>query len=166
MPTNTDFDTDIATSFFEIIPRLHELLRQGRGGRMQLDALHPSGPDVPGQIRIMKLLRRCGPMTMNDLALATEVSAPTVSGIVKRLVTQGIVSRTPAPHDGRVIVVDLTPEGLAAMNAFRQSRIDALQQKLAALDPVERDAIAQALPALNRLLDLHAPSGCSRAARS
>jgi DNA-binding MarR family transcriptional regulator len=114
----------------------------------------------------MKLLRRCGPMTMNDLALATEVAAPTVTGIVKRLVTQGIVSRAAALHDKRVIVVDLTPEGRAAMSAFRQSRIDVLQQKLAALEPGERDAIALALPALNQLLDLHAPSACSPATRS
>jgi DNA-binding MarR family transcriptional regulator len=145
---------DIATSFFDLIPGLHEVLRQGTGGKPHLDSLRPAGPDVPGQIRVMRLLRRHGPQTMQELATATEVSAPTVSGIVKRLAAQGIVSRATHTRDGRVTVIDLTPEGRAAMDAFRQSRIDALRARLDALDGDDREAIRRALPALQRLFDM------------
>ena len=150
---------DIATDFFDLIPGLHDLLRQGPGGKPHLESLRPAGPDVPGQIRVMRGLRRRGPLTMQELAAATDVSAPTVTGIVKRLVTQGIVSRQPHTDDGRVVVVDLTAEGRAAMDAFRQSRIDALQARIETLDSADREAIGQALPALQRLFSMHQPPG-------
>lgn len=154
-------DDDIASVFVDLIPGLHEILRQGAGGKPHLDSLRPSGPDVPGQIRIMRVLRQRGPLTMQELAIATEVSAPTVSGIVKRLAAQRVVARLPHEEDGRVVLVDLTPEGRAAMDAFRQSRIDALQARLDALEPGDRDAIGQALPALQRLFDMNRPAGAA-----
>jgi len=145
---------DLATIFVDLIPGLHELLRQGTGGKPHLDSLRPSGPDVPGQIRIMRVLRQRGPLTMQELATATDVSAPTVSGIVKRLAAQQVVDRRPHEEDGRVVLVDLTPEGRAAIEAFRESRIGALRARLDILDPADRDAIANALPALQRLFDM------------
>jgi len=153
---------DIATVFVDLIPGLHELLRQGTGGKPHFESLRPSGPDVPGQIRIMRVLRQRGPLTMQELAAATDVSAPTVSGIVKRLAAQQVVARLPHVEDGRVVLVDLTPEGRAAMDAFRQSRIDALQARLDSLDPADRDAISDALPALQRLFDLNRPTDATR----
>jgi len=160
----TDLHTthDLATIFIDLIPGLHELLRQGTGGKPHLESLRPSGPDVPGQIRIMRVLRQRGPLTMQELATATDVSAPTVSGIVKRLAAQEVVARRPHEEDGRVVLVDLTPAGRAAMEVFRESRIDALQARLAILDPEDRDAISNALPALQRLFDMNRPADATR----
>ncbi len=149
---------DIATIFVDLIPGLHELLRQGASGKPHLESLRPSGPDVPGQIRIMRVLRQRGPLTMLELATATDVSAPTVSGIVKRLAAQQVVARQPRQEDGRVVLVDLTPAGRAAMDDFRQVRIDALATRLASLDPADRETIADALPALQRLFEMKGTS--------
>lgn len=149
---------DIATVFVDLIPGLHELLRQGASGKGRLESLRPSGPDVPGQIRIMRVLRQRGPLTMQELATATDVSAPTVSGIVKRLAAQQVVARRPHEEDGRVVLVELTPAGRAAMDEFRQARIDALQGRLASLDASDRETIAHALPALQRLFDMKGTS--------
>jgi DNA-binding MarR family transcriptional regulator len=50
-------------------------------------------------------------MTLGELSQRMMVSNGNITGLVDRLVGQGLISRRPAPNDRRVQIVSLTPEG-------------------------------------------------------
>ena len=52
--------------------------------------------------------------TPGDLARLFDVSRPSMTQLLSRLVRDGFVTLHPAPHDGRVRLVQLTPEGRLA----------------------------------------------------
>ncbi|WP_413451161.1 MarR family transcriptional regulator [Georgenia phoenicis] len=65
------------------------------------------------QLKLVALLATHGPLGGHDLARHLEVSMPTVSGIVDRLVERGMVERREDPSDRRVRLTALSPEGEA-----------------------------------------------------
>jgi len=98
-------------------------------------------------------LATSGPARLTDLASAEEVSQPSMSSLVARLVEQGLVLRRTDPADARAVLLSLTPAGealVAQRRAARTRRLDAALAELSA-DDVER--IADAVPALTRLAD-------------
>ncbi|MEX2035336.1 MAG: MarR family transcriptional regulator [Xanthobacteraceae bacterium] len=50
-------------------------------------------------------------MTLGELSQRMMVSNGNITGLVDRLVEQGLIHRRPAPKDRRVQIVSLTPEG-------------------------------------------------------
>jgi DNA-binding MarR family transcriptional regulator len=50
-------------------------------------------------------------MTLGELSQRMMVSNGNITGLVDRLVEQGLIRRRPLPHDRRVQMVSLTPEG-------------------------------------------------------
>lgn len=140
-----------ADTLADLLPPMHFLLRPGRHG--ERDRTHePPTPEVRGQVRMMMTLQHAGRLTMNDLATAMNVTPPTVTGIVKRLVAQGDVVRIPDPDDGRTVRVELTDAGRARMDAHRAQHVAKLQHLLTQLDDDDQRSIGSALPALQRLL--------------
>ncbi|WP_218009921.1 MarR family winged helix-turn-helix transcriptional regulator [Actinomadura kijaniata] len=63
-------------------------------------------------------LRRGGPMPQRALAAAIEVSPRNVTGLVDALEADGFVARAPHPHDRRAVLVDLTDQGRATVEAL------------------------------------------------
>jgi len=157
----------LAMQLSELLPAMHFLLRPSGRERGH----EPPSPEIRGQFRMMKTLHHAGQLTMQDLAEAMHVSAPTVTGIVKRGVAQGIVARTADPADGRIVQVALTEAGRAQMAAAVKAHVATVERLLVELDADDRRAIGEALPALERLLavardrrDATGPrgSGCRR----
>ena len=60
------------------------------------------------QLKLVALLATHGPLGGHDLARHLEVSMPTVSGIVDRLVERGMVERRADPRDRRVRLTALS----------------------------------------------------------
>jgi DNA-binding MarR family transcriptional regulator len=71
------------------------------------------------------------------LAEALGVTPPNVTGIVDRLVEQGLVTRTENPEDRRIMVLQLTDKGHELLNNLRERRINQMTQILAYLNPSE-----------------------------
>lgn len=158
----------VAEQLSGLLPPMHFLLRPGQhGAQGRRDA--PPTPEMRGQFRMMLILQHAGQITMNDLATAMNVTPPTVTGIVKRLVAQGDVVRIPDPDDGRTVRVELTDAGRARMEAHRAQHVAKLEHLLAQIDEEDRRAIERAVPALWRLLGVahssHAVDEPAHAAR-
>jgi MarR family transcriptional regulator, organic hydroperoxide resistance regulator len=83
------------------------------------------------------------------LAEALGVTPPNITGIIDRLVEQGLVTRTENPEDRRVMLLQVTDKGLDFLDNLRQNRIDALSKVLAHLS---NDELTLQLKALNSLL--------------
>jgi len=75
----------------------------------------------------------CG-LSGQDLARHLGVGLATVSGIVDRLVAQGLVARAEDPTDRRIRRVELTDEGGALMARLRDAGVDHLRRLMNRLD--------------------------------
>ncbi len=140
----------LAGQLSDLLPPMHFLLRPGHRTRHA----EPPSPEVRGQFRLMLILHHAGQLTMNDLANAMNVTPPTVTGIVKRMVAQGTVNRVPDPEDGRTFRVELTDAGRERMAAHRMSHVAKLERLLDQVDGEDRRAIEAAIPAFWHLLSV------------
>ncbi len=101
--------------------------------------------------RTLSLIEELGPARVTVLAVADEVSQPTMTTLVQRLEADGLVDRSPDPHDARASLVALTPAGTRALAGARRARARALGDVLAAVQPSEAD-LRTAVGLLERLL--------------
>ena len=63
-------------------------------------------------------------MTLGELSQRMMVSNGNITGLVDRLVGQGLIRRRPAPNDRRVQIVSLTPEGRRFFRAMARDNAD------------------------------------------
>lgn len=88
------------------------------------------------------------------LADHEQMTRPSMSGHVKRLVAAGWISRDPAADDGRRVGIRLTSAGQTALDAIRARRNDWLAERLVAIGPEARAALAAAAGPLTRLAEV------------
>jgi DNA-binding MarR family transcriptional regulator len=101
-----------------------------------------------------------GPRRITELAETEALAQPTVTQLVRRLHARGYVARTRPPEDGRVVLVSLTDEGRARLEALRATLQDTLRCALEHLPDADVRALADATDALDDLVDaLARPSG-------
>jgi DNA-binding MarR family transcriptional regulator len=100
---------------------------------------------------VLATLRDTGPRRVTDLAATESVAQPTMTTLVVRLERDGLVARGSDAADGRAVLVSITAEGLATLRRLGEARAEVLGARLATLDAADREALAAALPALDRL---------------
>lgn len=93
-----------------------------------------------------------GPQRMGVLAEAEGVRLPSMTDVIRRLERMGLVQRAPDPADRRATLVEAMPEGKRYYDDLTAARDRFLIARLSELDTTDREAIAAALPALERLL--------------
>src|SRR5918999_6355806 len=108
-------DLDLApVAFFSRIPRLARHLDLARRQAFTAHAIESWEFDV------LAALRRAGPpyeLSPGRLLRETLVTSGTMTNRVDRLAARGLVERRPDPADRRGVLVRLTPEGKAAVDA-------------------------------------------------
>ncbi|WP_331767172.1 MarR family transcriptional regulator [Embleya sp. NBC_00896] len=95
-----------------------------------------------------------GPMRLTDLTKTEQVSQPGLTQLVTRLERDGLVERRPDPSDGRAVLVHITEAGRRIGRSRHDDRMRHLTPLIARLTTEERQAIANALPAMTRLAEL------------
>ncbi|MFT4135143.1 MarR family winged helix-turn-helix transcriptional regulator [Microbacterium sp.] len=105
---------------------------------------------------VLARLRDSGPQRITVLARSEGVSQPALTQLADRLVTEGYAVRVSSPDDGRVVLVDVTAHGLAALEQRHHDRVARLDALVAGLGDDDRAALEAALPALERLVDIAA----------
>lgn len=104
------------------------------------------------QAKVLFLVEAVGELHMSELVARLGVSLSTVSGLVERLVDQGLVSRHHDPADRRQVVVTATAPGAALVDRFRQFGVGELQALLNALSDEELGDVRRAFEALDRAI--------------
>jgi DNA-binding MarR family transcriptional regulator len=102
------------------------------------------------QHRVLVLLAGRGPQSVTEIAEELGVNRSNATRICDRLARVGLVHRTPSTEDGRVVKVDVTPEGLALVDAVTRSRRREIERVLGGMTAAERRSAARALEAFNR----------------
>ncbi|MEX1186142.1 MAG: MarR family transcriptional regulator [Gemmatimonadaceae bacterium] len=92
-----------------------------------------------------------GPVTMGQLALAEQVTAPTMTRLVAAMERDGLVAREPDRDDGRVAWIRATAKGARILHAARGRRVATLAADLAALDRSDLALLAEAAAIIERL---------------
>lgn len=100
------------------------------------------------QLLVLQLLRDGPARSLNELAERTFTHQSTVSVIVDRLVTRGLVTRRRSTEDARRLVLTLTPAGRVALRRAPPPAQVQLIGSLEALPPAARRALAQTLEAI------------------
>lgn len=96
------------------------------------------------QIKTLLVLWRMEHAPMGALAEALGIGISTLTGIIDRLVEQGLVARTVDPRDRRVVIVRLTPNALALIDRLMIAARGRLSR---VLDELSDDEIRQVLTA-------------------
>lgn len=103
------------------------------------------------QLSALAVLDRDGDLTVGELATIERVKPPSMTRTVNSLVDAGLASRRPHDTDGRQIVVAITDEARAVLAEDRRRRDQWLSQRLAELDPADRELLARVAPILDSL---------------
>jgi DNA-binding MarR family transcriptional regulator len=103
---------------------------------------------------VLGRLDRCGPQSVSDLAVAERMRPQSMAQTVGDLEADGFVRRRPDPSDRRRALVELTEDGLAALQADRRQREGWLAQAIADEMSAEEQAVLRdAVVLLRRLAE-------------
>ena len=105
------------------------------------------------QAKVLYLLGAVGDLHMSDLVARLGVSLSTVSGLVDRIVDQGLATRRDDPADRRQVVVALTDQGTAFLDRFRDIGAGQMRDLLARVTDDELAVIRDSLSILSRAAD-------------
>jgi len=102
----------------ETLGRLQAVARQARTDLASRLLKHGF---YAGQDGVMLALADHDGMTAGELARRLSVRPPTIAKMIARLASQGFVTRTASPSDGRVTHVHLTEAGRDAVSSIRSA---------------------------------------------
>ncbi len=102
------------------------------------------------QLRVMMILYADGPTRVSVLARQLNVSTPTVTGILDRLVRQEFTYRADDPRDRRVVLNALTDKGREVIEHLQPIDSSRLARAIESLSPEEQRSV---MNALSKLID-------------
>lgn len=120
--------------------------RIGRLARRRL----PDDTLTFGQFAVLRMLFHEGPLAMGAIAERLGISLAGATGIIDRLVNQGVVQRTRSREDRRVVWVDLSDAGRQRMVRLKEERHRQMKQLLKPLTATEVDTL---LGLMDRIAD-------------
>jgi DNA-binding MarR family transcriptional regulator len=100
---------------------------------------------------LLGTLARHRSLGMGELADIEGLNPTMASRLVGKLADAGLARRIPGDDDRRAVIVEVTPEGTKLHHRLRRRRTAVLAGWLDDLSPDERDALLQAVPALESL---------------
>ena len=100
------------------------------------------------QLRVMMILYADGPTRVSVLARKLNVSTPTVTGILDRLVRQELTYRADDPRDRRVVLNALTDKGRNVIEQLQPIDSDRLSQAISSLTDDQQRSVRSALSTL------------------
>ena len=109
---------------------------------------------TPTLLSAMATVERHGPLTAGDLAAHEQVRKPTATRLIAALLAKELVERTADPLDGRIVWLELSPEGRRVLHRARRRKDEFLAGRLRRLSPKDQDTLARAVGILERLMEV------------
>lgn len=107
------------------------------------------------QFGVLRCVADAGPggLMLSDLSKRLMVTCGNITGVVDRLEQAGYLRRVRPPDDRRVVLAQLTPEGLALYRELMPAYQELLRGLMSAVNVEEKEAIAAACERLHRRLE-------------
>jgi DNA-binding MarR family transcriptional regulator len=96
------------------------------------------------QAKVLHVLM-AGPIHMSELVARLRVTPSTTSGLVEKLVDQGLAVRVDDTADRRQVIVSVTQAGVELMERFRELNARQLRGLLRTLPEADLDTVERAL---------------------
>jgi DNA-binding MarR family transcriptional regulator len=113
----------------------------------------PAEPLPPAQGELLRLAASRPGITVADAAQELRLAPNTVSTLVGKLTSAGLLARSRGPQDARVAMLTVTDAARRRLAQWRDLRADLTAQALARLSAADRRTLDAALPALLRLAE-------------
>ena len=101
------------------------------------------------QMKILVILYVTGPRRMSDVASELDVTLPTATSLVERLVEKRYVERETNPDDRRVVLCHLSEAGEQVIKHIWQTAGKRSRELLQAMDVSKLEMFAEALQAMH-----------------
>jgi DNA-binding MarR family transcriptional regulator len=111
----------------------------------------PFSPLSPSQVELLRTVLDNPGIGVREAAELLRLAPNTVSTLVGSLTEAGLLTRTRDEHDGRAARLEVTPAASKRRAAWRDRRAHVIGAALRDLEAVDRESIARAVPALERL---------------
>jgi DNA-binding MarR family transcriptional regulator len=106
------------------------------------------------RLSLLNLLAQSGPMTASAMAAAERLQPQSLTRMLSRLETDGLIVRSPDDTDRRQVRIDITREGIAVLDEDNRRREAWLARAMAErLTSTERELLRLAAGLLERLAD-------------
>ncbi len=106
---------------------------------------------TPSQISVLFTTVRLGPLRLSELAEIESLNPTMLSRITAQLCDSGLIRRSADPGDRRAALVQATAAGRRIRERIHLERTQALASHVETLEEHQRDALWNALPALEEL---------------
>ena len=133
---------DVAREILKIIPLVMRTVAAELRAAGELPA--------PAHFGLLTMLS-AQPRTLSELAALQGVSLPTMSNSISAMVQRGWVRRTAPPKDRRVVIIEVTPTGKAALERVGRAAEAHLSIMLTPLDATSRRRLQGGLAVLRRI---------------
>jgi DNA-binding MarR family transcriptional regulator len=100
------------------------------------------------QAKVLYLVQAAPGLRMSDLSARLGVSLSTVSGVVDRLVDQGLLARRDDPADRRHVVLRITDPGATQLELFRELNAGQVRTLLARVSAADLTIVERAIAIL------------------
>lgn len=97
------------------------------------------------QLKVLVYLHTDGPSRMTTIAETLNIALPSATGIVDRLVERGLVVRSQAPSDRRVVNCSLSPEGDRRISELWEAAVGMMRELFEGLTDDELSTVARGL---------------------
>ena len=124
-----------------VITRTARKLRQEAGGDL-----------TPTSMVALASIDRLAPLTPTELAVAEDVSRPTVTRIINNLLEKGLIRRDSDPRDGRSCLLSPTDAGIAYLAERRFRKSAYMAEMLGTLEQDEIETLSRAAGILDAAL--------------
>jgi DNA-binding MarR family transcriptional regulator len=94
-----------------------------------------------------------GPRRITQLAMTEALAQPTVTQLIDKLEGRELVSRSRSEEDGRVVLVEITTAGAAALEGVRTLIRANMREALVDLPDAELTELAHAADTMGRLIE-------------
>jgi DNA-binding MarR family transcriptional regulator len=111
----------------------------------------PFAPLSPSQVELLRTVVDHPGIGVREAADHLRLAPNTVSTLVGSLTDADLLRRTRDERDGRAARLEATPAASRRRAAWRDRRAHVIGTALNDLEPVDREAIARAIPSLERL---------------
>jgi DNA-binding MarR family transcriptional regulator len=108
---------------------------------------------TPSQIAVLFTVVRLGPIGLSELAVTESLNATMLSRITAQLCDAGLIVREADPGDRRSAFVAATVAGRRMRQRIHRERARALGAHVEQLDDAQREALWNALPVLEELVE-------------
>ena len=117
---------------------------------------------TPTQLSVLKLLHEIGDLSLGTLSREIRAHNATVTGIVDRMESAGLVERARNDEDRRVWIIRLTAQGKKVAERARVSPWDTLRHALSALPAADQEQLTRILKKVAEKVTSEATHGARR----